>query len=65
MALQALSSSIFSRIEVLQQKHAVLSNRIEKAQHLPSTTDYYLTKMKKQKLLLKQEIEYMKRAGSK
>ena len=61
MASQILSSSSSSRIEVLRQKHAVLSTTIEKTQFLPSTKDHDLSQLKKRKLALKQEIQDMQR----
>ena len=45
-----------SRIEALRHKHAVLKSRIEEMQNMPSTTDFYLRQLKKQKLRLKEEI---------
>ncbi len=50
-------SASTSRIEALRAKHASLKSRIESEQRLPSTTDFYLRQLKKQKLLLKEEIE--------
>ena len=52
-----ISSSQSSRIESLRQKHAVLSNQIEKAQNNLGTSDFYLIQLKKQKLVIKEEIE--------
>jgi hypothetical protein len=51
------ASTPTSRIEALRHKHALLKHRIEVMQNLPSTTDFYLRQLKKQKLLLKEEIE--------
>ncbi len=51
------ASSPASRIEALRHKHAILKHRIEQMQNLPSTTDFYLRQLKKQKLILKEVIE--------
>ncbi len=55
-----LSSSQNSRIEALRNKHAVLSNQIEKAQNNLGTADFYLTQLKKQKLVVKEEIHALR-----
>lgn len=57
MTLRGHASSQVARINALQEKHAILSSRIEEAQHSLSTTDFYLRQLKKQKLILKEEIE--------
>jgi len=58
MTARGLSaSSPATRIEALRHKHSVLKYRIEQMQNLPSTTDFYLRQLKKQKLMLKEEIE--------
>jgi len=46
-----------SRIEALKRKHAILSRRVEDAQRDLSSTDFYLRQLKKQKLLVKEELE--------
>ena len=48
------------RVEVLQKKHKELHNRVEalEAEHAP---DEYITKVKKQKLAIKDEIEELTR----
>lgn len=46
-----------ARLRALQQKHAVLASRIEEAQKHPATTDFYLRQLKKQKLVLKEQLE--------
>ena len=43
--------------EALIQKHTALSCEIEAARKQPATTDFYLSQLKKQKLVLKEEIE--------
>ena len=57
MTLRGQVSSQVARLNALQEKHAMLSSRIEEAQHSLSTTDFYLRQLKKQKLILKEEIE--------
>lgn len=57
MTARGLSATQNTRLEALRQKHAVLKSRIEEAQNIPSTTDFYLRQLKKQKLLLKEQIE--------
>lgn len=51
------ASSPATRTDALRHKHALLKHRIETIQGLPSTTDFYLKQLKKEKLLLKEEIE--------
>ncbi|MGH1403474.1 MAG: YdcH family protein [Alphaproteobacteria bacterium] len=46
-----------SRIEALRVKHAELSRKVESEQRDLSTSDYYLNQLKKQKLLIKEEIQ--------
>ncbi|GJL84418.1 MAG: hypothetical protein DHS20C02_01930 [Micavibrio sp.] len=64
MAAQAMTSSQSSRIEALKAKHSALSMRIEKEQQRPSAASYYLQKLKKQKLVLKEEIEGLGRSST-
>ena len=49
--------SLTSHIEELKKKHQHLSEAVENAQRLPAYDALDLTKMKKEKLILKQEIE--------
>jgi hypothetical protein len=44
------------RIAVLQRKHISLAQAVETAQKAPSADHLRVTKMKKEKLLLKEEI---------
>lgn len=53
-----------ARIMALKQKHAVLASRIEEAQKRPSTSDFYLQQLKRQKLMLKEKIEGMRSLAS-
>lgn len=50
------SSEQSKRIEALKAKHTLISQRLETAMKTPSAADYYLTQLKKQKLLLKDSI---------
>jgi len=63
MSVQGLLSAQKSRLEALRQRHSVLSTRIEEAHKSPSTTDFYLRQLKKQKLVLKEEIEGIRESG--
>lgn len=63
MSTQGLLSAQKSRLEALRQRHAVLSNKVEEAHKSPSTTDFYLRQLKKQKLSLKEEIEGIRESG--
>lgn len=46
-----------SRLNALREKHALFKSKIREAQKSPSTTDFYLNQLKKQKLMIKEEIE--------
>jgi hypothetical protein len=48
--------NINSRIAALQRKHVSLDQAVETAQKLPYANHLEVTKMKKEKLLLKEEI---------
>ncbi len=64
MTARGLASSQTSRIRALQNKHNSLSRNIEAAQSCPSTTDFYLKQLKKQKLHLKDAMEELRSATS-
>ncbi len=64
MTVNALSSTQSSRLESLKAKHTALSTRVEKIQNRPSSADSYLRQLKKQKLLIKEEIEEIRRAST-
>ena len=49
------------RLDALRQRHAVLSQRVDDALKSPGTTDFYLSQLKKQKLLIKEELEGIRR----
>lgn len=53
----ATASSETPHIKALKEKHADLSRQIEEAHKDRSTTDFYLTQLKKQKLVIKEQIE--------
>lgn len=45
------------RIEALRAKHKKLSERIDEARKRISVSDYYVSDLKKKKLLVKEQIE--------
>lgn len=47
------------RVQALRERHAALSQEIDNARRLPSTTDFYLKQLKKQKLLIKEKISML------
>lgn len=49
--------SMSSHLEELRKKHEVLSEKVEQVQRAPGSSDAEITDLKKQKLLLKEEIE--------
>lgn len=63
MPSRALNASHTSRLQALRKKHTVLSSQIEEELKRPYITDFYLKQLKKQKLLLKDEIENMREAA--
>ncbi|WP_375254270.1 DUF465 domain-containing protein [Yoonia sp.] len=48
--------SLSSHLEQLKKKHQHLSEHVESMQRSPATDDIELAKLKKQKLMLKEEI---------
>jgi hypothetical protein len=48
--------SVVSHVNHLQEKHAELENQINEESHRPMPDFPVITKLKKQKLLLKEEI---------
>ena len=48
--------SLSSHLQQLRQKHEALSRKIEEEQKRPGSDDLVITAMKRQKLLLKEEI---------
>ncbi len=62
MSLTTVSDvPVNSHIESLKEKHISLSNEIEEAQKNLSTTDFYLSQLKKQKLIVKEKIAAIER----
>ncbi len=59
MPSRGLSSAQTSRIESLRNKHSALKARIKEAQNSYSTSDFYISQLKKQRLLVKEELEGM------
>ncbi len=49
--------SLESHLAELRRKHAELSSQVEEEQRHPGSDDLYIAELKKQKLLLKEEIE--------
>jgi hypothetical protein len=49
--------SLSSHLEELQKKHHALSSKVEEAQRSPGVDDLQITKLKKEKLRIKEEIE--------
>ncbi|MCI2395433.1 DUF465 domain-containing protein [Aliiroseovarius sediminis] len=49
--------SMSSHVEELRRKHQVLSDKVEAMQKSPGSSDHEISELKKQKLLLKEEIE--------
>ncbi|MBX2835016.1 MAG: YdcH family protein [Micavibrio sp.] len=64
MSARAYTPTKGSRAEALRSRHTVISGRIEQAQKCPSTTDFLLRQLKKQKLALKEEIDGIRSRGA-
>lgn len=56
MTYRASENTPISRLKSLRDKHALYKMQIKEAQKSPNT-EFYLKQLKKQKLLVKQEIE--------
>lgn len=52
------------RLELLKNKHADLSDRVKKAQRSLGMPDDAIQAMKKQKLMLKEQIEEIRATGN-
>ncbi len=52
------------RILALKEKHTELKRKVEEAQKDLSTTDFYLKQLKKEKLVVKEEIANFKETAS-
>ena len=59
MTQMGLSAAHISHLNALKEKHKSLEMQIETEQLRPSVTDIYLKRLKKQKLMLKDEIEQL------
>ena len=57
MPVTANSPVNFSRMKALREKHEALSRQIEEAQRSPSTRDFLISQLKKQRLLVKEKLE--------
>ncbi len=53
--------SLSMHIQELRKRHATLSTRVEEAQRRPGSRDNEIAQMKKQKLILKEQIERLSR----
>lgn len=51
------SLQFYTRLETLKRKHAILDQQIAKEERNPNTADYYLKQLKRQKLLLRDQME--------
>lgn len=51
------SVPFYTRLESLKRKHAVISRQIEREQNNSYTADFYLKQLKRQKLLIKDQME--------
>ena len=57
MAVTSVSDvRIDAHVEALRAKHRDISNKIEDAQKDLSTTDFFLSQLKKEKLVIKEQI---------
>lgn len=52
----ASASSETPHLKALKERHADISRQIEEARKDRTTTDFYLTQLKKQKLVIKEKI---------
>lgn len=57
MASASLKAAQESRLQSLRNKHAALSNRVKEAQTSPGIPDDIIKLLKKQKLMIKEQIE--------
>ncbi len=60
MPVSAVTSVNYSRLRALRDRHEALSRQIEEAQRTPSTRDFLISQLKKQKLLVKEKLESFK-----
>ena len=64
MTERGISSAQTSRVQALQNKYAILNSRIYEAQKSPSSTDGYVQHLKKQRLVIEEEIRGIHKATS-
>lgn len=57
MTAHGIAESNPSRIQALKNKYSIINSRIEEAQKSPSMADFYLMQLKKQRLMIKEELE--------
>ncbi len=60
MSDRHVSSALPARVEALRARHSALSRKIESEQIRPSSSDWYLKDLKRQKLKIKEELEVLK-----
>ena len=63
MATATLHDTQQTRLESLRNKHTALSNRVKEAQTSPSIPDDVIQLLKKQKLMVKEQIERIRASG--
>ena len=63
MEASGILSEYPSRVDALRNKYFIVNARIDEAMKRPSTDDYYITQLKKQRLILKEEIEGIRKAS--
>lgn len=56
MSARILDFNPQSRLEALRARHAILADRIKDLQKSPASSEFYLKQLKKQKLIIKEEI---------
>ena len=64
MTHHAITGAYASRLQALKNKYSIIDSRIEEAQKRPYSADFYVTELKKQRLLIAEEIETMHDAQS-
>ena len=64
MTVLMMNPSNQNRLEALKKKHATLKMRIANEQKNPANADFYLKQLKKQKLILKEEIEGIRQTSA-
>lgn len=63
MTVATLQASQNTRLEALRSKHTLLSNRVKEAQRSPGIPDDVIKLLKKQKLMIKEQIEGIRESG--